>query len=377
MNAPTVIDLFAGAGGLSRGFLDSGFEVAKAVEIDPAASATYAATFGRDHLFSGPVEEFHSVPRADVVVGGPPCQGFSMLGKRDPGDRRNDLFLEFMRVTDESGADFFVFENVAAFARSTQYQRLLDLAEESNFQCRTLKLNAADFGTPQRRVRTVILGSRRGLIPEPAPTHHQLGAGGAQWIDLREAIGHLPLRPASSPLPKRLFTLDGRGLAGAYELDELHVDRTYRPASIARYDHVPPGGNRHDVPEDLQFDCWRRHKTGAADVLGRLEWGKPSVTIRTEFFKPEKGRYLHPEWVGLGRRGNVNRALTLAEAALIQGFDDRHLWCGSKTDIAKQIGNAVPPPLARAVAKALRAALRGQVQLSSPDRETLLPRSVG
>ena len=87
--------------------------------------------------------------------------------------------------------------------------------------------------------------------------------------------------------------------------------------------------------------CWREHSTGANDVLGRLEWHKPSVTIRTEFFKPEKGRYLHP---------SQDRALTHAEAAVIQGFDDRHLWCGSKLAIAKMIGNAVPPPLAEAIA---------------------------
>jgi DNA (cytosine-5)-methyltransferase 1 len=163
-------------------------------------------------------------------------------------------------------------------------------------------------------------------------------------------IGELEFDVVPAHLPTgRTFALsDGPTIPGPYKLDDLHIGRTYWDISVQRYTRIAPGRNRHALPDKLQMECWRKHKAGAADVLGRLEWDKPSVTIRTEFFKPEKGRYLHPEWSRTGRR--INRAITHAEAALIQGFDDRDVWCGSKVEIARQIGNAVPPPLAAAVA---------------------------
>jgi DNA (cytosine-5)-methyltransferase 1 len=117
---------------------------------------------------------------------------------------------------------------------------------------------------------------------------------------------------------------------------------------MKRFHAIPEKGNRFDIPDDLLSECWTKHKTGSADVMGRLSWDKPSVTIRTEFFKPEKGRYLHPV---------EHRALTHLEAALIQGFPETHKWVGSKTAIARQIGNAVPIPLGRAIAAHLARAM--------------------
>ena len=119
--------------------------------------------------------------------------------------------------------------------------------------------------------------------------------------------------------------------------------------SLERYDHVPPGGGRFDVPDHLLPRCWREKASGTTDVMGRMRWSMPSHTIRTEFFKPEKGSYLHPQWDEAGTH-RVNRPITHYEAALLQDFSEDHLWCGSKIEIAKQIGNAVPVGLARALA---------------------------
>jgi DNA (cytosine-5)-methyltransferase 1 len=113
---------------------------------------------------------------------------------------------------------------------------------------------------------------------------------------------------------------------------------------LKRFEHIPVGGNRFDLPDSLMAPCWRKHKSGSGDVMGRLRWDRPSVTIRTEFFKPEKGRYLHP---------TASRAISHYEAALIQGFPPTHRFVGSKTAIAKQIGNAVPIPLGEAIARQL------------------------
>jgi DNA (cytosine-5)-methyltransferase 1 len=122
---------------------------------------------------------------------------------------------------------------------------------------------------------------------------------------------------------------------------------------------VPPGGNRFDLPEKLLPDCWRNKPTGTTDVMGRLEWDRPSLTIRTEFFKPEKGRYLHPQWDADDPSRRVNRPITHWEAARIQGFPDDFVWCGSKIEIARQIGNAVPVGLAAALAKHVKEEMLG------------------
>ncbi|MGL5824565.1 MAG: DNA (cytosine-5-)-methyltransferase [Nocardioides sp.] len=357
-----LLDLFAGAGGMSRGFLDvPGFKVVGAVENDLQAAATFAANFGEKLVRQADIADYTNVPQADVVIGGPPCQGFSNLGSKDPADPRNALFGEFVRVVKASKADVFVFENVNRFAASTEARLLEHEARPGGrldgFELQMFKMNAADYGTPQKRRRVVIVGSRRDPIKEPRATHQRVPQldTPTPWRTVRDAFtaSNLALTPSDDRLPSQTQDYFGKSIPGSFKLEQLHVGRTYQEKSLERYSYIAPGRGRLDLPEELQYDCWRRlGSNGASDVLGRLEWDQPSVTIRTEFFKPEKGRYLHPEWTASGRQ--ENRAITHAEAAVLQGFDDRHLWCGTKVGIARQIGNAVPPPLATAIAKQVR-----------------------
>jgi len=342
---------------MTRGFADEGFNLVGAVENDFAAAATYAANFGESHTQYIDIADYDDVPDANVVIGGPPCQGFSNLGKRDPTDSRNSLWREFVRVVVAADCDIFVLENVERFGSSLEYLLLRaetvrgDLEE---FSLETFTLNAADYGVPQRRIRRLVVGSRVGPIGEPTATHADKPSDSEErWTTVRDAFAGLAFDAAlPTDLPERNAEFFGGELPGVFTLDEIHVGRTYQKKSIQRYRLIAPGRSRLDLPEELMYECWKTHNTGARDVLGRLEWDKPSLTIRTEFFKPEKGRYLHPEWNGRGRR--VNRAISHAEAARLQGFDERHVWCGSKVEIARQIGNAVPPPLAAAVARAVR-----------------------
>ncbi|MCW2135104.1 DNA cytosine methyltransferase [Arthrobacter sp. VKM Ac-2550] len=342
----TMVDLFAGAGGLTNGFYSASerFVTTRAVELDKDAAATFATTFG-NKVYAGSVTDWpleETVPEVDVVVGGPPCQGFSLLGKRDANDERNFLWREYAHVLKLSRPKYFVLENVPAFAKS---QQLVDLTastrpggdlEDFDFEWRIL--NAADYGAPQARKRAIVLGWRRDVeAPKfPAPTH----AG--KHASVRSAFQGIPAEVAGIDLPARASTSTGREARGPFRTTELHLGRRYAPISLARFDAIPPGGSRRDLPESLQARCWIGHHSGAGDVMGRLYWDKPSVTIRTEFFKPEKGRYLHPI---------APRAITHLEAARLQGFTDEHLWVGSKTSIAKQIGNAVPRWLGEAVAR--------------------------
>lgn len=356
-----MIDLFAGCGGMTAGFAAEGYQSALAVEFNLHAAATYAANFGEDHTIFGDIAGVtpDQVPLADLVIGGPPCQGFSNLGSKDITDPRNQLWRQYLRIVGLSKPDVFVIENVDRFMKSAEFQLLLSEAEDGALKDYELSyghLNAADFGVSQRRIRTIVIGSRIGKIELPAPTHARApGTGSAlrRWEGTEARIKGLPARPSTTSLPESTTEFFGHVIPGIYKGLDLHVGRNPTPLSLQRYDHVPPGGGRFDIPEHLLPRCWREKPTGTTDVMGRMQWGFPSHTIRTEFFKPEKGAYLHPQWDAKGQN-RINRPITHLEAARLQGFPEDFLWCGTKIEIARQIGNAVPVGLAQAIARHLR-----------------------
>lgn len=346
-----LIDVFAGAGGLTRGFADEGFTPTAAVEHELPAAATYAENFG-DHVqvVDSAVFARGSLPRADVVVGGPPCQGFSSIGARRAGDQRNQRWRDLVEVVRKTRPAFFVVENVPQFLESAAYRGLLGEtrrggALEAYRSVQAGVLNAADYGAPQRRRRAFVIGSVGPYVGLPHPTHAQDGREGLPpWRTLREALANLP-DPRTSLWAEGLTEFRGLTLPGAFTSAQLHLTPPLSQLSARRYAAVPQGGSRFDLPDDLLAPCWRRPTRGSSDVMGRLHWDKPSVTLRTEFYKPEKGRFLHP---------SAPRALTLHEGALLQGFPDQHRWCGTRGHVARQIGNAVPVPLAAALARHLR-----------------------
>jgi DNA (cytosine-5)-methyltransferase 1 len=345
-----VLDLFSGAGGLSAGLAEASdrYRTIRAVENDRDAAASYAANHGADPVFAGRIEDWlrtEQPPEADLIIGGPPCQGFSALGKNDVLDARNQLWLRYAEAILRAQPKFFVLENVPAFLKSVQLQRFKRRCEPrrqlGDYSFRATVLNAADYGAAQLRKRVILIGHHRDLpfpgFPEPTHTSER-------WKTLRDALDGVPESVRERELPDRRVDFAGKAIPGTFRTDELHLTRRYEDVSLRRFDHIKPGGNRFQLPDELQADCWKGHTSGSVDVMGRLVWDRPSVTIRTEFFKPEKGRYLHP---------TEHRALTHLEAARIQGFPDSYQWAGSKTSIARQIGNAVPLPLGRAIGKHL------------------------
>lgn len=333
------MDLFAGCGGMTRGFVDTGrFDPVFAVEMDEHAAATYAANFGADHIVAAKIEQVERFPTVDVVIGGPPCQGFSPLNRERVGLERRALWREYFRALRESGPSLFVMENVPELLRSIEYETFKRAAEEElGYVVDGRILNAADYGVPQRRRRAIVIGVRGGSIPWPDPTHGDpakpLPLGREPWRTFRDAVAGLPRRP------------NGKN---------WHVGRNPRPETIIRYQHVPrDGGNRFEMQASLDEAglghlvprCWRNKPTGTTDVFGRLYWKRPAFTIRTEFYKPEKGRYLHPV---------EDRPITIREAARCMSFPDDFAFPVSQkwTEVAKQLGNAVPPRLAEAIARA-------------------------
>lgn len=355
----TVIDLFAGCGGMTQGFVNVGFRPTLAVEWNLGAAATYAANFHEDHVYWGDIADLPDalVPQADVVIGGPPCQGFSNLGTRDPNDPRNKLWREYVRVVTHARPKVFVIENVDRFRSSHEFQLLIEEVSSgalSDYKIEVEILNAADYGVPQRRRRTIVIGSRIGKPELPEPRFSQGGLGGKPaWRTVRDAFAGIPYEAGPSSLPESRVQMFGQMVPGPFKGPDLHLGRNPRPLSLKRYDAIPPGGGRFDLPDELLPNCWRNKPSGTTDVMGRMQWNAPSLTIRTEFFKPEKGQYLHPEWTEDAPEKRVNRPITHWEAARLQGFPDDFAWCGTKIEIARQIGNAVPVGLSEAIAEAV------------------------
>lgn len=362
-----LIDLFAGCGGMTSGFMQAGgYTPVMAVEWNLQAAATYAANFGEAHMHWGDIADVPDaeIPRADVIIGGPPCQGFSNLGSRDVNDPRNTLWKQYIRFVQKAQPKIFVIENVDRFRSSSEFAMLLQEVEPGGlleqYELTHALLLAADFGVPQRRVRTIVIGSRIGKIPMPTPSHSKdltlddVEGTRLPWRTVRDAITGLPEVPATTELPASEVSFFGRRMAGIFKGLDIHLGRRPTEKSLLRYDCVPPGGGRFDLPDELLPNCWRNKPSGTTDVMGRMRWDQPSLTIRTEFFKPEKGQYLHPQWDRDDPNNRVNRPITHYEASLLQTFPNDFLWCGSKIEIARQIGNAVPTGLANAIARHLK-----------------------
>lgn len=319
------IDLFCGAGGMTLGFVWAGFEPVFAVDNDESCVKTYKANFG-GHAIRESIENVVAYPKAEVIIGGPPCQGFSQLGRHLPDDPRNQLWRYFMAAVQRIQPLVFVMENVPQLLRCEEYAEISREARGLHYEVDGRVLNAADYGVSQTRKRAIVIGSRVGRPKFPEATHAdpQRTNGLLPWRTVWDAIANLPLEPTGQ---------------------NLHIERNPCQKSIERYESIPEGGNRWNMPRDLQPACWIKKTQGGTDLMGRLWWNRPAFTIRTEFFKPEKGRYLHPQ---------AHRPITHREAARFQTFPDNFQFRGSKIEIARQIGNAVPPVLAYHVARAVR-----------------------
>jgi DNA (cytosine-5)-methyltransferase 1 len=345
-SAPVAFDLYAGAGGLSLGLTEAGFSVRAAVDRFPEAVATYEKNLGC-HVLEAGVEEIsprHLLSLAGcrardvaLMAGGPPCQGFSVQRRGPDEDPRNSLILRFLDFVAAIKPAFFLLENVVGLRGRRGKPTLLafvDRADRLGYRLHTGVLNAADYGVPQIRRRLILVGERNGRSGRPfkfpAPTRPP-----DRWLTVQDAIGDLP-----SPIRE----------AGAGMLIPNHEPDRISDLNRLRISFVPPGGGRQDIPEHLRLPCHGVdvEVAGHRGVYGRLAWDRPAGTITTRCNSFTRGRFAHPE---------EDRNITMREAARLQGFPDSFVFVGSKVHVAHQIGNAVPPPLAKAVGRAIRRAL--------------------
>lgn len=337
----TFVDLFAGAGGFTLGFRRAGLTgPAVAVEVDPDCADTLRLNFPTLRIIEQDVQSVDFRPLlADVVVAGPPCQGFSKLNRYREDDPRNLLYKEVLRSVHETRPRIVVTENVPAFLESQAGKHFVQGLKDRGFVVRKGVLNMADFGVPQHRHRALVIAAQRGLpIPWPVATHAERPT--------RSRLRHRTVADAFAMLPTQPL---GDNWHRPYAEDRAYADR---------YRTIPEGGGRKDLPPDLVLDCWKK-TNGFSDVFGRLMWSRPATTVRTEFFRAEKGRFLHP---------SADRPITPREAARLQSFPDSFRFPEEKSIpvVARQIGNAMPPRAAEAIASAIIAVLAS----SDPVRTT-------
>ena len=308
----------------------------------------------RNVAYGGGIQDWlrdEDVPNVDVVLGGPPCQGFSALGRQDVNDERNFLWRHYAETIFRAQPKYFVMENVREFLTSPElamFQRETEAGLLANYTFEARVLNAADYGAAQVRRRAIVIGRRRDMPPVswPEVTHPR-----GSWVKVRTALRWVRRHVRHSGMPSAPgYSFQGETLPGPWNSRQsARQPSLHRPVAQEVRAHSQGWQPTQPARRSFSSPCWRKHKTGASDVMGRLWWDRPSVTIRTEFFKPEKGRYLHP---------TENRAITHFEASRLQGFPDDYRWVGTKTHIARQIGNAVPIPLGRALGRVDRRCTR-------------------
>lgn len=373
MARPIGIDLFSGVGGMSLGFEQAGFDIVAAVEYDSVHAAAHEFNFPHCAvipksvvgLSGAEIREAAKIgaARVDVVFGGPPCQGFSMIGQRVLDDPRNSLVREFVRIVRELDANYFVFENVKGLTVGDQRKFLEELIvafREIGYNVRTpwQVLNAASYGVPQDRERLILFGARRGLALPEYPHATTLQAGGDLQLkglvrgpSCEDALDDLPDAESFATLIERdVVKTDGWGRPSAYAAEmrclsdgawHYGYKRTWDPAFLtasARTEHTEISRRRFRETRGGRVEpISRLFKLPADGVANTLRAG--SDAQRGAFTSPRPIHYRH------------SRLITVREMARLHGFPDWFRFHVTKWNGARQIGNAVPPPLARAIAR--------------------------
>lgn len=379
-----VIDLFSGAGGFSKGFERAGFDILIANEIDTMIANTYEKNHPDVLMINKSIEDFvqdidniidrklndiqdrqraeeirENLNNIDVIIGGPPCQGFSTAGARNRQnqsfieDPRNYLFRYYFNVIQRFDPNYFVMENVQGLENMNGGEILNEIIslfeDENNFKRGRYYLSrkiisADELGVPQARKRLIIIGSKYAPIDiDTSIERVKQRLNIPQRVTLQDAIGDLNYLEVGEGEQVQEYRIDANS---QYQNDRRttnllynHVSPKHNEVALDRIRRIKPGQNWKNLEESSTI------KSVHSGAYGRLEWDSQSMTITTRFDTPSAGRVIHPE---------RHRALTPREAARIQSFDDDFIFYGNKTSIGKQIGNAVPPLVAEVLANIIK-----------------------
>lgn len=357
----TAIDLFCGAGGLSEGFRQAGFHVLAGQDYDDQAGATFAATHHEAQFIGGPIEKVTPVQllkaagvkkgEIDVIVGGPPCQGYSVYNhQRGAGDPRANLFRQYLRIVEGVRPRWLVMENVTgitSIAGGGIVEEIRAGMRELGYRVEMQVLKAEEYGVPQERRRVFFVATRTGApILFPEPTH---GEGLEDFVTVWDAISDLPLLKNGDNAGPRAYRKTPQNGYQALLRGDCRVATNHSASRLAaineeRMRHIPPGGSWRDIPHALLPAGMKLAKrSDHTKRYGRPRKTDLACTILTKC-DVHWGAYIHP---------TQDRALTVREAARLQSFPDFFEFQGSRTEQYVQVGNAVPPILGKRVAESL------------------------
>lgn len=342
-----ILDLFCGAGGFSYGMeKNPRFKTLISLDNDEYAGNTFKLNMPwcdvhigditDDKVKNNIIQEARE-KEINMIIGGPPCQGFSNKGKKlGLEDPRNFLFREYLSFVKELQPEVFVIENVKALLSTSNgwfKKQILSAIEQLGYFVDYGVLNAEEYGVPQSRERAIFICCKKQKITLPSPTRDIP-------VTVREAISDLAYHESGEGAPVELYLEQPQSgyqkmMREGSENLHNHVASKHKQVAIDKLKMIPPEKGKECLPPELLGN--QKFKT----TWGRLKWDEPSPTIDTRFDAASNGTNNHPF---------LNRAITPREAARIQSFDDRFIFYGSKVRIRKQIGNAVPPLMAKAIA---------------------------
>jgi len=341
---PKIIDLFAGVGGLSLGFEMAGFDVALANEYDPSIAESYIKNRSSTNMIVAdiaklPIKDMFAkfIDEVAAVVGGPPCQGFSQKGQRKSlDDERNFLFKYFYEVVKLVQPQYFLMENVPNLLTTEDGYFLKEIEKmfnEAGYSIDADILNAAEFGVPQNRKRAFVLGKKgeeKLALPKPINKIVTIweAISDLAFLESGEGTDEQPYKHAPQSVFQEL-------LRGSQNTLYNHISTRHAPIALERMAMIPPGGGKESLPKE------HITKSIYSGTWVRMNKDEVSVTITTRFDTPSSGKFTHPY---------LHRAITVREAARLQSFPDSFRFYGTKGSQMKQVGNAVPPLLAKAVA---------------------------
>ncbi|GAB1375359.1 MULTISPECIES: DNA cytosine methyltransferase [Lactococcus] len=352
-----ILDLFCGAGGMSHGMhMNPNFKTVVAADINENLAQTMKQNNIDVELIVGDIQEksvkdhiinLSRERKVNMVIGGPPCQGFSLKGKKlGLDDPRNFLFLEYLDIVKQLKPEVFVIENVKSLLSTSNgwfKDQILTAINDLGYQVSVGILKAIDYGVPQKRERTIFLCSKYKKISLPAPTTKDI-------VTVREAIGDLAYLNSNEGDFEQEYITEAisdyqRMMRSNSKKLYNHKASNHSNIAIEKLKMIPAEKGKEFLPKELLGK--QKFKT----TWGRLVWDEPSGTIDTRFDASSNGKNNHPF---------LHRSITPREAARLQSFDDQYIFYGKKVDIRTQIGNAVPPLMAKAIADQIYNTLNSQ-----------------
>lgn len=344
-----VLDIFSGCGGLGYGFHHNPFfNVVLANDIWSTACDSYKQNYPDTEVINKDIKLLtkDDIPESiDIVIGGPPCQSFSQIGRKNYNDERGQLYKEYGRILTELNPRMFLFENVPnllSLDNGQLFYKIISFFDKLGYRCYSKLLDCSDYGIPTARKRIFLVGIKNPSKDFEFPNQLQ-----TKKITVIDAISDIPLNIVEFGNSTKYLTEPQNEYQELMRKNSInckyHYVKKYSDTIKEKFEYLPINGTRFDLPKHFQLECWKKTK-GYTDSFSRLKSSKCAATLTTNFLCPYSNATIHP---------TENRTISIREAMRIQSFPDDYILIGTLLEMAKQIGNSVPPLISIHLAKSI------------------------